>query len=152
MKKSASNWKWLTAIVAVLAFTTSQADDLLNDTNWQLVEFQSMDDAQGIKKPHDPAVYTMMLNADGSTSMKLNCNRARGTWKSSQSNDSNSGSFEFGPLAMTRALCPPPSMDEFIAMQSSYIRSYVIKNEKLYLSLMADGGIFVWQQSVKNSD
>lgn len=148
MKNKLTQLQWLSVMVLIVAFPSSHAGSLLNDTNWQLVEFQSMDDAQGIKKPHDPAAYTMMLNADGSTSMKLNCNRARGTWKSSQSNDSNSGSFEFGPLAITRALCPPPSMDEFIAMQSSYVRSYVIKDNRLYLSLMADGGIFVWEPVV----
>jgi hypothetical protein len=57
-----------------------------------------------------------------------------------------SGKFEFGPLATTRALCPPPSMDEQIAAQSGFIRSYRLKNDRLYLSMMADGGIYAWER------
>jgi len=51
----------------------------LADTVWRLVEIQSMDDTQGTTKPGDPSLYTMRLNADGSLSMRLNCNRATST-------------------------------------------------------------------------
>ena len=106
-----------------------------------------MDDSQGISKPDNSADYTMQLNADGSVNMQLNCNRAIGSWKARPGPDPeyNSGQFNFGPLAMTRMLCPPPSMDEMIALQSAYVHSYVLENNRLYLSLMADGGIFVWE-------
>ena len=57
----------------------------LANTDWRLVEFQSMDDAVGTKRPSDPALYTMRLNADGSVAMRLNCNRATGTWKAEPS-------------------------------------------------------------------
>lgn len=117
----------------------------LEDTSWQLVEFQSMDDSQGTTKVDDPSKYTMELKADGSVAMQLNCNRATGTWSAQPGADGTSGSFEFGPLAMTRAFCPPPSMDEQIASQSEYIRSYLLRDGNLYLSLMADGGIYVWE-------
>lgn len=82
---------------------------------------------------------------DGSVSMKLDCNTAKGTWSSKMGADPLSGTFEFGPLASTRALCPPPSMGERIASQAQYIRSYLLKDGRLYLSLMADGGIYAWQ-------
>jgi len=36
-------------------------------------------------------------------------------------------------------------MDEQIASQIQYIRSYLMKDGRLYLSLMADGGIYVWE-------
>ena len=135
----------LLLVFALSLFSVLHADSMLNNTRWQLEAFQSNDDAIGIKRPADPSLYTMMLNADGSVKMKLNCNRGMGTWKATPSAEPETGQFEFGPLAVTRALCPPPSMDEFIAMQSSYVRSYVIKDGKLYLNLMADGGDFIWQ-------
>jgi heat shock protein HslJ len=118
--------------------------NLLAGTGWHLVAFQSMDDAMGTERPADPSRYTMRLESDGTVTMRLNCNRARGTWSAAPSSDGASGRFEFGPLAATRAICPPPSMDERIAAQAAYIRSYVLKDGRLYLSLMADGGIFVW--------
>lgn len=120
----------------------------LAGTEWRLVEFQSMDDSQGATRPQDPSRYTMKLNGDGSVSMKLDCNTAKGTWSSKPGADPTSGSFELGPLASTRILCPPPSMGEQIAMQAQYIRSYLLKDGRLYLSLMADGGIYAWEPNV----
>lgn len=117
----------------------------LKGTQWQLVEFQSMDDATGVRHPKDPSLYTMRLKSDGSVAMRLNCNRARGNWSATPSSDGTSGSFEFGILASTRAFCPPPSMDQEIMAQAQYIRGYLIKEDRLYLSLMADGGIYVWE-------
>ena len=127
-------------------------DVALAGTSWRLVEFQSMDDAVGVTRPKDPSVYTMRLNADGTVEMRLNCNRANGNWSAEPSEDGSNGGFEFGPLAMTRALCPPPSMDEQIAAQSEYIRSYLLRDGNLYLSLMADGGIYAWQPDAEASE
>ena len=123
----------------------SSSDNSLAGTSWRLVDFQSMDDAIETVRPEDPSLYTMQLNNDGSVNMRLNCNRARGTWSAEPSSAGTSGSFTFGPLAMTRALCPPPSLDEKIAAQSNFIRTYLLKDGKLHLSLMADGGIYTWE-------
>jgi len=117
----------------------------LADTTWRLVEFQSMDDATGTMKPSDPALYTMSLKGDGTVSMRLNCNRATGTWSAEPSADRASGGFRFGPLAATRALCPPPSMDERIAADAEFVRGYLLRDGRLSLSLMADGGIYIWE-------
>jgi hypothetical protein len=87
----------------------------------------------------------MRLNPDGSVAMRLNCNRATGTWTVKPGADGTSGGFAFGPLAGTRALCPPPSLDERITAQAQYVRSYLLKDGRLSLSLMADGGIFIWE-------
>ncbi|HXV82180.1 MAG TPA: hypothetical protein VEG60_20090, partial [Candidatus Binatia bacterium] len=59
-----------------------------------------------------------------------------------------SGSFRIGPLAMTRAHCPPPSLDVRIAKDMEFVRSFIMKDGRLYLSLMADGGIYVWEPRV----
>jgi len=48
----------------------------------------------------------------------------------------------FGPMAMTRAMCPPGSLHDRIVKDMPYVRSYVIKDGHLFLSLMADGGIY----------
>jgi hypothetical protein len=83
--------------------------------------------------------------------MQLNCNRATGTWSAAPGSDAASGGFEFGLLAATRALCPPTSMDEEILAQSKFIRSYLLKDDRLYLSLMADGGVYVWARNGSTS-
>lgn len=117
----------------------------LAGTEWRLVEFQSMDDAVGTSRPDDPSRYTMRLNADGTVALRLDCNSANGRWSAEAGPDGSSGRFEFGPLAATSALCPPPHLDERIGKQAQYVRSYLMKDGRLYLSLMADGGIQVWE-------
>jgi hypothetical protein len=39
-------------------------------------------------------------------------------------------------------MCPPGSLHDFIVKQWEFVRSYTIQNGHLYLSLMADGGIY----------
>ena len=124
---------------------TAAKENPLVNTEWRLVEFQSMDDSIGTVRPDDPSLYTMRLNGDGTVNMRLNCNRANGTWSAEPSSDGTSGQFQFGPLAATRALCPPPSMDEQVVAHAQYIASYLLKDGYLYLSLMADGGIYAWE-------
>ncbi|MCL4764351.1 MAG: META domain-containing protein [Burkholderiales bacterium] len=127
-----------------LAAGVAAASVLLAGTQWRLVEFQSMDDRQGITRPSASSLYTMWLHGDGTVTMQLNCNRATGSWSVTPGSDATSGRFEFGPLAATRALCSPPSMNESIVAQSKFVRSYLLKGDRLYLSLMADAGIYVW--------
>lgn len=131
-----------------LAAGTAGATAPLAGTQWRLVEFQSTDDdRQGVTHPSAGSLYTMWLHDDGTVTMQLNCNRATGTWSARPDSEATSGQFEFGLLAATRALCPPPSMDESIVAQSTYVRSYLLKDGRLYLSLMADGGIYVWARN-----
>jgi heat shock protein HslJ len=126
------------------AKATPQAVEL-GGTHWQLVELVSSDDAIGTVRPADPTQYRMHLNADGTANLKLDCNRANGPWSSVKSADGVSGVFNIGPAAMTRAMCAPGSLDQRIGRELQYIRSYVIKDGKLNLSMMADGGIQVWE-------
>ncbi len=119
----------------------------LTSVTWRLVEIQSMDDAIGITRPERPSRYTMVFNKDGSAEFRLNCNQGSTTWSAAPTSES-SGQIGFANTAMTRALCPPPSLDVRIARDLEYVRSYFLKDEKLYLSLMADGGIYVWEPNI----
>jgi para-nitrobenzyl esterase len=48
-------------------------------------------------------------------------------------------------MALTRAMCPPGSLHDHLVRQWPYVRSYVIKGGHLYLSLIADGGIYEFE-------
>lgn len=117
----------------------------LAGTEWRLIEIQSMDDAIGTVRPDDPAKYTLALGADGTAAMRLDCNRGSGRWSATPGPSGASGTFRIGPLAVTRAMCPPPSLDARIARDMGYVRSYLLADGRLHLSLMADGGIYVWE-------
>ncbi|MEM9404733.1 MAG: META domain-containing protein [Acidobacteriota bacterium] len=117
----------------------------LEGTRWRLVQFQSMDDEVGTVAPSDPTQFTMSLRTDGTVAMQLDCNRGTGTWSSEVADDGASGSFTFGPLATTRALCPPPNLDERIARDAESVRSFLLRDGQLHLILLADGGIYSWE-------
>jgi len=126
----------------------SAADSLpaaLIGTSWRWVSFQSMDDATGTVRPDDPDAYTLRLAADGSVGMTLDCNQGRGSWTASAGESGVGGSFTFGALAVTRALCPPPSLGERVASDAEYVRSWLLEDGRLHLSLLADGGIYTWE-------
>jgi heat shock protein HslJ len=138
---------WTTlGLLTLLAFAapaaTSQqpqsAGPPLAGTSWQLVRFQGGDGT--VLTPDDRSKYTIAFDKTGNVSARVDCNRGRGTWAST-----GPGSLQFSPLALTRAMCPPGSLHDQIARQWTNIRSYVMKDGHLFLSLMADGGIYEFE-------
>lgn len=116
----------------------------LAGTSWQLVRFEGGDGT--VLLPDDSSKYTLEFGADGNVAVRLDCNRGRGTWKEPQP-----GALELGPLALTRAACPPGSLHDQIARHWTYVRSYVTRNGHLHLSLMADGGIYEFEPMTSSS-
>lgn len=105
---------------------------------WQLVRFQGGDGR--VETPIDRSQYELVFKADGSVFARIDCNRGSGTWKSPGGNQ-----IEFGPMATTRAMCPPGWLQDHVAKQLANIRSYQIKDGHLFLSLMADGGTYEFE-------
>jgi para-nitrobenzyl esterase len=97
----------------------------LAGTSWQLVKFQGIDGTT--LTPDDSGKYTIEFAAGGRLTARIDCNRGRGTWKSSDANQ-----LQLGPLAVTRAKCPPASLHDQIVKQWSNVRSYVIKDGHLF--------------------
>ena len=128
----------LALVAALLLAACATATAGLGGTAWQLVKFQGSDGKT--LTPDDPAKYTVEFLADGSVAMRIDCNRARGAWKSP-----GPGQLEFGPMAVTRVACPPAPLEDRFAKDMGYVRSYVVRNHLLFLSLMADGGIYEFE-------
>src|SRR5262245_49330144 len=122
--------------------STSTASPGLAGTSWQLVKFQGGDDT--ILTPDDRAKYTIEFADGGQLTARIDCNRGRGTWKST-----GPSQIEFGPLALTRAQCPAGSLHDQIVRQWGNIRSYVIRDGHLFLALKLDGGIYEFEPVAK---
>jgi len=140
-RRSLSSRTVLLIILAsnVSAQTGPQAvSTALGGTSWQLVKFQGSDDKT--LAPDDRAKYTIAFEGDGSVSVRIDCNRGRGTWKSEGPNQ-----LRFGPLALTRAMCPPAPLNDRVAKDWPYVRSYVLRNGHLFLSLVADRGSYEFE-------
>ncbi len=105
----------------------------LAGTDWQLVRFQSGDGRTFT--PDDRAKYTFGFRTGGVLNMRIDCNRGTGSWRSPEPQR-----LEIGPLAVTRALCPPGSLFDQIAKEVGNVRTFTMKDGRLYLSLVANGG------------
>ena len=123
----------LTAVLAACASAPARLP--LDGTAWRLVKFQGGDGT--VLVPDDGSKYTVAFGADGRVAVRFDCNRGSGGWTSPGPNQ-----LQFGPMAMTRAMCPPGSLHDRMVKHWFYVRSYVIREGHLYLSLMADGGIY----------
>jgi para-nitrobenzyl esterase len=113
---------------------------------WTLVAFQSSDDAIGRRVPPNPERYTLRFAEDGSLALQLDCNRATGRYSASSQSETG-GSITINGGAMTRAMCGPGAMDTQIARDLQHIRSYTLKEGRLFLALMADGGIYEFRRN-----
>ncbi len=110
----------------------------IGDTSWQLVKYQGGNGA--VQTPDDKTKYTLAFTNDGYVNARFDCNRGRGTWILTGRNE-----LRIGPIALTRAVCPPGSMHDQIVKQLPLIKGYEVKNGHLYLALMADTGSYEFE-------
>ncbi len=113
----------------------------LAGTTWHLVRIMSMDDSEHI--PDDPSKYTLSFDAYDGVSIVADCNRGTGSYSSEPS-----GQLQFGAIAATQALCPPPSLHDVYMKQFEWVRSYVLEDGHLFLATMADGSIIEFEPAL----
>lgn len=117
----------------------------LGGTSWHLVKFHGGDDRT--LTPDYQGKYTIAFESDGRVSVRIDCNRGHGTWKSSGPNQ-----LKFGPLALTRKMCRPAALNERVTKDWMRIRSYVLKDNHLFLSVTAaDGGIYEFEPAAQGA-
>ncbi|WP_427966620.1 META domain-containing protein [Altererythrobacter sp.] len=116
----------------------------LEGTSWQLVGIESMADAQPARRPDDSSKYILTFGAEGRVMARLDCNRGTGIWRNDISN-ATGGTLAFGLMAVTKALCPEPTLGEVLERQLPYVRTFIIRDGHLHMALMADGGIIEWK-------
>lgn len=141
---------WAVAVLALAGLLAGcgagSAGEPLTGTTWQLVSIESMaPDEQPSTTIDDPAKYTVSFGADGQAAFRVDCNRGSGTWQAQAAAD-DSGSLTFGPVALTRMFCPQPSADTQVSAALGRVRSYLIADGRLHLSLEADSGVMHWQR------
>jgi len=133
------------AALALISCSSGYQPPTLDGTSWQLITLESMDDRQGTTTVPDPGKYTVTFGTDGRAAFQIDCNRGSASWQAKPSATEASGELTFGPIAVTRMACLPPSIDQQVSTWLTYVRGYLIKNGRLHLSLYADGGILTWE-------
>jgi putative lipoprotein len=126
-----------TSVAVTTAPPAPEAARELTGTSWRLVRFQSSDDTT--LTPDDRSKYTLMFGTQNRISARVDCNRGSGTWKAS------ANQLTIGPLALTRAACPPGPLPDRFARDLGFVRSYTFRDDHLVLALMADAGIYEFE-------
>ena len=121
---------------------STQAPASLLGKEWFFVGFQSSsDDQPKIEVPLAKANYSVTFEPSGRASMQLDCNRGHGEWTSSDLTQPM-GSLRFGPVASTMMGCLNAHSKEGFTPDFEHIGGYRLEGGDLYLSLIADGGIY----------
>ena len=135
--------------VAALALSgcgSAAAPEPLTGTSWQLLSIESMAPAEQPSTTIDePGLYRVTFGDDGRATFQVHCNRGSSTWQA-EAAAPDSGSLTFGELALTRMFCPQPSAGTLVAAALGQVRSYLLSDGKLHMSLEADGGIMHWER------
>jgi para-nitrobenzyl esterase len=119
--------------------------DPLAGTSWELVSIESMaPDEQPSTTIDDPGKYTVSFGGDGRAVFTVDCNRGNSSWQADAAAP-DSGSLTLGPIALTRMFCPQPSADAEVAAALGRVRSFLLSDGQLHLSLEADSGIMHWR-------
>ncbi len=120
----------------------AMAQSELAGTSWRLLEIASMNDT--VQTPEATATYDLTFLEEGRAAITADCNRGSGTW-----NSASPGQLEFGPIAATRAMCPPGSFSDSYLAQFEWARTYVIEDDHLFLATMADGSILEFAPAIQ---
>lgn len=107
----------------------------LDGTSWQLVKFQGGDGSTLV--PDDRSKYTITFGTNGYATVRVDCNRGGGSWKYKGPNQ-----IQFGAMSVSRAKCGPGSLHDRIVREGGFVRNYQIKDGRLFLLLMDDGGTY----------
>jgi uncharacterized lipoprotein YbaY len=107
----------------------------LQGTAWRLVGYHGRGDTT--VTPDDGAKYTIAFNPGAELVLRVDCNRGRGTWKSS-----GPSQVQLGPFALTRARCPEGSLHDLLVKDLTLIRSFAIRQDHLFLAVLAGGGTY----------
>lgn len=116
----------------------TRSEEPLAGTAWELVEILMMDDS--IFTPENPSDYTLAFSNDGMVSGRIDCNQMSGSYMVDGSQ------LSFGPLATTRAMCPPDSLFDLVVQGLDSANSFVMDSEgHLHIAFGPDAGILVYR-------
>jgi heat shock protein HslJ len=111
---------------------TVRAHDDLVGTVWLWQRTQMNDDS--VIQPPDPSSFKLEFQADGSVTMRVDCNRGTGTYTVDETRLLIEG------VALTRAYCGPDSLDQKFLKQLEQVTSYLRDGQELVLELKYDSG------------
>ena len=86
-------------------------------------------------KPDQPAQYTVRFDRSGRVAVLADCNRGSGAYTVSAGRR-----LTLGPIALTRAACPPGSLSDRFVRDVGRVSSYFVRDGALFLEMPVDSG------------
>jgi heat shock protein HslJ len=86
-------------------------------------------------KPDRPEQYTVRFERSGRVAVVADCNRGGGTYTVSAGRR-----IMLGPMALTRAACPPGSLSDRFVRDVGRVSSYFVRDGALFLEMPVDSG------------
>ena len=96
--------------------------------------------------PQESAHYTLQFLADRRLLVQADCNHGIGTWMQ------EGATVRIGPVGMGRVYCGSESLDVRFLRDLEYVRSLLIRREKLFLATLADGAILEFDAIAADED
>jgi para-nitrobenzyl esterase len=126
---------------ALAACSTSSTPHPLEGTSWRLVDVETSGTSTRLTDELSSR-HTITFEEDRAF-MQLDCNRGNGNWSAAMPRDGN-GSISFGPIAATRAYCPPPSFGEELAAELPRAFGYTLMPEGERLLIRSEGAVYIF--------
>lgn len=82
----------------------------------------------------EPERYTIQFLPDGRAAIRADCNRGTGAYKTEGTQ------LSFGPIASTRAMCPPGSLSDRFLESLQNAATFRIDRDRLYVDQKMDSG------------
>ena len=92
---------------------------------------------------HAPERYTIVFRTDGRVAVGADCNRGSGSYSIG-----GNRRVTWGPMALTRAACPPDSHSDRFVRELSRATSFFLKDGDLFLELPIDSGTLRFRPKV----
>ena len=102
-------------------------------------EWVSVIDPMGQTTASDPTRYTLVFNADGTVSVKADCNNGSGTYIT----DGTNLSLTMGPI--TAAACPEDTQDQLFLNSLTSAAAYEVVDGELFITLQAESGTMIFR-------
>jgi para-nitrobenzyl esterase len=107
-------------------------DSLLTNTLWTWQGTQMKDGARLV--PDAPERYAVTFQPGGTVNVRADCNRGSGSYLL------NGRELTFGPIALTKMMCPPGSRDGEFLKALSAVAAQGMNGSDLVLTLQGDAG------------
>ncbi len=107
-------------------------DTLATNVVWTWAGTQMKDGTRIV--PDAPERYSLDFQPGGRVNVRADCNRGGGSYRLDE------GALSFGPIALTKMMCPPGSRDADFLKQLAAVAGQSSRGAELVLTLQGDAG------------